>query len=358
MANQMVFWFKTMTEHSPEIYMRRALKLAAKGRGKVSPNPMVGCVIVKNDHIIGEGWHMHYGQAHAEVNAINQVADKSQLTGADLYVSLEPCAHTGKTGPCANLVASFPFRKVYICNIDSNPLVAGKGLKIIQTAGIQTETGILKEEGERLNARFFTFMQKKRPYIILKWAETADGFIARKDYTSKWISGNLSRQLVHKWRAEEEAIMIGTNTARYDNPSLNVRDWSGNNPTRIVLDRNLSLAINLNIFDQSQTTLCYNQLKSDVHGKTIFIKLDQHDAWLPQILTDLYNRKIQSVLVEGGSALLNSFIENNYWDEIRRFKANDIYFKEGIPAPTVTYSVEYSEKIQNDQLEIFLNNPN
>lgn len=346
-----------MTEHSPEIYMRRALELAVKGRGKVSPNPMVGCVIVKNGNIIGEGWHRQYGQAHAEVNAINQVVDKDLLNGADLYVSLEPCAHVGKTAPCANLVASFPFRKVYICNVDPNPLVAGKGLEIIQNAGIQTETNILKDEGERLNARFFTFMQKNRPYIVLKLAETTDGFIARKDYSSKWISGNLSRQLVHKWRTEEDAIMVGTNTAKYDNPTLNVRDWSGINPTRIVLDRNLSLMPNLNIFDQSQSTLCYNQLKSDVHGKTIFIKLNQDDAWLPQILTDLYNRKIQSVLVEGGSALLNSFIENNYWDEIRRFKATDIYFKEGIPAPVLKYSVEYSEKIQNDQLEVFLNNP-
>jgi len=223
-----------MTTNSPQLYMRRALELAVKGRGKVSPNPMVGCVIVKNESIIGEGWHKQYGQAHAEVNAINEVSDKSLLTGADLYVTLEPCAHHGKTPPCANLVAQYAFRKVYICNVDPNPLVAGKGLEIIQKAGIQTETGILEEDGKRLNARFFTFMQQNRPYIILKWAETGDGFIARNDYSSKWISGNLSRQLVHKWRAEEDAIMVGTNTARYDNPALNVRDWTGTNPTRIL----------------------------------------------------------------------------------------------------------------------------
>lgn len=345
-----------MTTHSPQIYMRRALELALKGRGKVSPNPMVGCVIVKDNRIIGEGWHKQYGQAHAEVNAINQVEDKSQLTDADLYVTLEPCAHFGKTPPCANLVASYAFRKVYICNVDPNPLVAGKGLEIINNAGIKTETGMLEEEGKRLNARFFTFMKLARPYIILKWAETADGFIARKDYSSKWISGNLSRQLVHKWRTEEDAIMVGTNTARYDNPALNVRDWSGTNPTRIVLDKKLSLAPDLKLFDQTQPTICYNLIKSEVQGNTIFVKLEEHADLLFQILTDLYNRKVQSVLVEGGSALLNSFLASNYWDEVRRFRATKVHFGQGIEAPVFRHVADYTEKIQDDQLEIFLNN--
>lgn len=338
-----------------ETYMLRALELAQLGRGKVSPNPMVGCVIVKDDKIIGEGWHQKYGQAHAEVNAINSVLDKSQLEGADIYVSLEPCAHHGKTPPCANLVASFPFRKLVIANTDPNPLVSGKGIDIVKQAGIEVETGILADVGEQLNTPFFTFMRKKRPYIILKWAQTADGFVARKDYTSKWISNSLSRKLVHKWRAEEDAIMVGKNTALHDNPSLNVRDWSGTDPIRIVIDSSLSLPADLKLFNSEVKTLCYNLVRSEEQGNNIFIKLEKEQPILPQLLEDLYRRKIQSVIVEGGSVLLNSFIREGLWDEIRRFTASTVNFGDGISAPVIGFKSEAFEILQADKLEIFFN---
>lgn len=340
-----------------ETYMRRALELALLGKGKVSPNPMVGCVIVKDDKIIGEGWHQQYGEAHAEVNAINSVADKSQLEGADIYVSLEPCAHHGKTPPCADLVASYPFRKLFIANTDPNPLVSGKGIELVKKAGIEVKTGILEDMGESINSRFFTFMRKKRPYIILKWAQTADGFIARKDFTSKWISNSISRKLVHKWRAEEDAIMVGRNTAMHDNPSLNVRDWSGTNPIRIVIDSSLSLPADLKLFNGEVKTLCYNLVRSEEQENNIFIKLEKEQPFLPQIMDDLYSRKIQSVIVEGGSVLLNSFIQQGLWDEVRRFTATGVNFGEGISAPGIDFKPKALEMLLSDKLEIFFNRP-
>ena len=253
--------------------MRRALELAENGRGQVSPNPLVGCVIEHHGKIIGEGWHQKYGEAHAEVNAVNSVKDKSLLKEACVYVSLEPCAHFGKTPPCADLLVENQVKKVVICNTDPNPLVAGKGIVKLREAGIEVETGILEKEGLELNKRFFHYLEKKRPYIILKWAETADGFIARKNFDSKWISNTLSRKLVHKWRTEEDAILVGTNTALYDNPQLNARDWTGNNPVRIVIDRHLKLPADLHLFDEQIPTICYNLIKNRNSGNVTFVKV-------------------------------------------------------------------------------------
>jgi len=344
-----------MVTREDELYMRRALELALRGRGYASPNPLVGCVIVKNGQILGEGWHRKYGEAHAEVNAISAVKDKEALKDASMYVTLEPCAHTGKTPPCARLIIQYPFKNVFIANTDPNPLVNGKGIELIKQAGIGVVTGVLEQTGYEINARFFTCIQKQRPYIVLKWAETADGFIARDDYSSKWISNRLSRTLVHKWRSEEDAVMVGGRTAHYDNPALNVREWNGRNPVRIVLDRNLSLAPDLRLFDQTQQTICYNEVRSEIAGNIIFVKLDKGTEQLQQLMTDLYQRKIQSVIVEGGAVLLNAFLSMGLWDEIRRFKSNEVYFGSGIAAPRYCRAPDESVWLRSDRLDIFKN---
>jgi len=335
-----------------ELFVRRTFDLALQGRGKVSPNPLVGCVIEKNGKIIGEGFHQQFGGPHAEVNAINSVPNKEELNGATLYVNLEPCSHYGKTPPCANLIIQYPFKKVVICNLDSNPLVAGKGIKIISDAGIHVDQGILENEGRKLNVRFFTFMEKKRPYIILKWAETEDGFIARKDYSSKWISNVYSRKLVHKWRSEEDAVMIGTNTALCDNPKLNVRDWQGRDPIRIYIDKNLKVGENSFLRDGSQKTICYNLLQNQSLPNQEFVKIDPTSDTLSFILKDLYEKKIQSVIVEGGTKLLQYFIDSNSWDEARVFTSK-VKFGDGIKSPAFHGNIGYVEDVDGDKLTIY-----
>jgi diaminohydroxyphosphoribosylaminopyrimidine deaminase/5-amino-6-(5-phosphoribosylamino)uracil reductase len=335
-----------------ELYMRRALELAQLGLGTVSPNPMVGCVIVHQDRVIGEGWHRKYGEAHAEVNAINSVVDKSLLAESTVYVNLEPCSHHGKTPPCADLLISHSIKEVVIANMDTNPLVGGKGIVKLEEAGIKVKTGVLESEGRELNKRFFTFLEKKRPYIILKWAQTADGFIARKNYDSKWISGEESRKLVHKWRSEEDSIMVATHTAQYDNPRLDVRDWSGVSPVRIVIDKKLELPSSLNLFDGTVETLCYNLKKDEKRDGVEFIKVTEENI-LKNILTNLYERNIQSVIIEGGAALHKSFIELHIWDEARVFVSNTV-FGGGIDA--VRLSLPYKEEIINeDKLLVYRN---
>jgi len=340
-----------MSINSSELYMLRAIELATMGLGHVSPNPLVGCVIVKDDVIISEGWHEKFGGPHAEVNAINKLEDKSQLEGATLYVNLEPCSHFGKTPPCANLIVQYPFKKIVISNVDPNPLVSGKGIEKLMSAGMEVEAGVLEAKGAELNKRFFSFMEKKQSYVILKWAETADGFIARENYESKWISGELSRKFTHKWRSEEDAVMVGTNTALYDNPQLNVRSWTGRNPTRIVIDKNLQLPEGANLLDGSQTTICYNYKKQEVKNFVEFVKLDPIDDLLKTILDDLYERKIQSVIVEGGAALLNSFIKQGLWDEARIFRSKK-EFGSGVEAPLVRGKVLSRDKIGEDELVV------
>lgn len=337
--------------------MLRALELASLGKGAVSPNPMVGCVIVHGDDIIGEGYHEEYGQAHAEPNAIASLKNPDLLPSSTVYVTLEPCAHWGKTPPCANLLVEKKVNKVVIGTVDTNPLVGGKGIQILKDAGIEVVTGVLDKKVREQNKRFFTFMEKKRPYIILKWAQTKDGFIARENYDSKWISNAYSRQLVHRWRSEEDAIMVGTLTAKYDNPQLNVREWIGKNPIRIVVDRNLTLDRSLQLFDQSQSTLCYNQVKEQKSENLEHVRLPAGFN-IGEILEDLYQRKIQSLIVEGGAQLLNRFIQENLWDEARVF-TGQVQFgsglpagRQGIPAPKIHGSIINEMEIIGDLLTI------
>ncbi|UII34315.1 bifunctional diaminohydroxyphosphoribosylaminopyrimidine deaminase/5-amino-6-(5-phosphoribosylamino)uracil reductase RibD [Fulvivirga ulvae] len=338
--------------HNDELFIQRAFDLAFLGLGSVSPNPLVGCVIVHHNKVIGEGWHMKYGDAHAEVNAINSVADKSLLPESTVYVSLEPCAHFGKTPPCSDLLVRHRVKRVVISNMDTNPLVGGKGIKKLEEAGIEVVTGVLEREGLEINKRFFTGLKKKRPYIILKWAETEDGFVARKNYDSKWISNETSRKLVHKWRAEEDSIMVGTNTAYYDNPGLNVRDWSGRNPVRVVIDRNLRLPKNLKIFDGSQPTICYNLLSGQASKRLQYVKLSETN-FLEALFLNLYEHGLRSIIVEGGAQLLNLLIEKDMWDEARVF-ISQTKFKEGIKAPAISGLVA-EEMIDTDKLLIYKN---
>lgn len=332
--------------------MQRALELAALGRGQVSPNPMVGCVIVHNGQIIGEGWHQRYGEAHAEVNALNRVEDQSLLTEATVFVTLEPCAHYGRTPPCADLLAKHHVRRVVVGAVDSNPLVGGKGIEKLKKAGIEVESGVLEDSCRALNVRFFAAMEKQRPYIILKWAQTTDGFVARSNYDSKWISNEQSRQMVHQWRADEDAILVGPNTAKYDNPRLNVRGVEGKDPTRILIDRNLSVAHDLNLFDGSQSTLIYNLKRSEKGQMLEFIQLHKKQ-FLNDLLTDLHQRKIQSLIVEGGSGILKAFIEAGLWDEARIFTSKT-EFGEGIAAPKVIGEEIDRQDINGDDLRFLI----
>ena len=339
--------------------MQRALQLAKLGAGAVSPNPMVGCVIVREGKIIGEGWHQKYGQAHAEVNAVNSVINKSLLAESEVYVTLEPCSHFGKTPPCADLLIKHQVKKVFVCNYDPNPLVAGQGIEKLRQAGIEVEIGLLAEEGRELNKRFFTYIEKKRPYIFLKWAESADGFIAKKNYEAVQISNLLSRRFVHKMRSEEDAIMVGTNTVRHDNPKLNTRFWTGKNAVRVLIDKDLTLPEASHIFDGSQETICYttvNRSSTSLSVPTVArsstsssipVIVDEntnHERVLEvllratgtenSILQDLYQRKIQSIIIEGGTLLLQSFIDLGLWDEAFILKSK-LILDNGIEAPKI-----------------------
>ena len=332
-----------------QLFMQRALQLARLGAGTVSPNPMVGCVIVHNGKIIGEGYHQKYGNAHAEVNAVNAASDKSLLSESDIYVTLEPCSHFGKTPPCADLLIKYKFKKVIVCNYDPNPLVAGQGIEKLRQAGIEVEVGLLEKEGMELNKRFFTYIEKKRPHIILKWAESADGFIAKKNYEAVQISNLLSRRFVHKMRSEEDAIMIGTNTVKYDNPTLNTRFWTGKNAVRVLVDKELSLSKNLHIFDNSQKTICYNSLKDKIIENNIFVRTPLNTSIEPFILEDLYQRKIQSIIIEGGTILLQSFIDLGLWDEAFILKS-EIILEQGIDAPKIKRKEVLRQKLGDNLL--------
>ena len=332
-------------------FMQRALELAQLGMGSVSPNPMVGCVIVHDHKIIGEGFHRMYGGPHAEVNAIHSVQNPELLTESIVYVTLEPCAHWGKTPPCANLLVEKKVKKVIIASLDTNPLVGGKGIELLKNAGIEVETGLMDQESRWLNRRFFTQIEQKRPYVILKWAQTKDGFVARGDYSSKWISSSQSRQVVHQWRAEEDAILVGKNTAKYDNPSLTVRDWIGNNPLRIVLDPRLELPENLNLFDGTVPTICLNTIKSDKIGDLEWVKM-KAGFGPKEILEELHRRKIQSLIVEGGTNVLNQFIQAELWDEGRVFTSKNT-FTTGISAPVLNQIPTETLAIGEDRLDYY-----
>ncbi|WP_053406074.1 bifunctional diaminohydroxyphosphoribosylaminopyrimidine deaminase/5-amino-6-(5-phosphoribosylamino)uracil reductase RibD [Persicobacter sp. CCB-QB2] len=332
-------------------FMLRAIQLAENGLGATYPNPTVGCVIVHQGKIIGEGWHQRAGEAHAEVNAVASVKDPSLLKESTAYVTLEPCSHFGKTPPCADLLIKHQLRRVVVAATDTNPQVAGTGLNKIQKAGIIVETGVCEAEAREMNRRFFTFMEKKRPYVVLKWAQTADGFVARENFDSKWISNIWSRTLVHKWRTEEQAIMVGKNTAHYDNPSLNARMWTGNDPVRIVIDRHLTLDSGLNLFRGKQPTICYNLTKSDTKGNTTYVAIKE-DNFLKAVFDDLYQRKILSVFIEGGAGLLKEILEAELWDEARIFKSQTI-FGTGISAPEISGFCQEKHLVNEDNLEIW-----
>lgn len=339
-----------------EFYIERCIQLAKNGLGTTYPNPMVGSVIVNNGKIIGEGWHYKSGMPHAEVNAIASVQDKTQLKTATLYVNLEPCSHFGKTPPCAQLIIDSGIRKVVIGNTDPNPKVAGRGIALLQNAGCEVVFGVLENECAELNKRFFTFHNKKRPYIFLKWAQTADRYIAPNPNTRTknepiWISNSYSKQFVHKMRAEEMAILVGTNTVLQDNPTLTTREWSGENPIRIVIDKDLKLDRKLNIFSSEAPTLIITENNHEDNSDTHLIA--DFDNPLPQQICDLlYKKEIQSVIIEGGTQTLNSFIESDLWDEAFVFTA-PVTFGDGIKAPSITGDVIRKEDIAGNQLIVF-----
>jgi diaminohydroxyphosphoribosylaminopyrimidine deaminase/5-amino-6-(5-phosphoribosylamino)uracil reductase len=337
-----------------EQYMRRCLELAKQAAGFVAPNPLVGCAIVYEGKIIGEGFHQKFGEAHAEVNAIHSVSDPLLLQHSTLYVNLEPCSHIGKTPPCADLIIQKKIPEVIIGCPDLNPLVSGNGIRKLQAAKCKVQTGILEAESKELNKRFITFHKKKRPYIILKWAQTRDCFLAPKNNSRTNISNEFSRTLAHCWRSEEQSIMIGTNTALHDNPKLDARLWNNRNPVRVVLDRELKLPPSLNLFDHSVPTIVFTEKEKRGEENIGFIQLDFKNNLLENILHILYEMQIQSVLVEGGARLLQSLIEKSLWDEARIFIA-PLLLHEGISAPKISAAPISEENIYGDQLIVIRN---
>jgi diaminohydroxyphosphoribosylaminopyrimidine deaminase/5-amino-6-(5-phosphoribosylamino)uracil reductase len=326
--------------------MQRCIDLAKNGLGTTYPNPLVGSVIVYNDKIIGEGWHRKAGEPHAEVNAINSVKNQSLLSQSTIYVSLEPCSHFGKTPPCSELIISKNIPNIVIGTIDPFAQVSGAGIQKLKDAGRNVTVGILENECNQLNKRFFTFHTQKRPYIILKWAESADGYIAplrKPKQEPVWLSNVYSRQLVHKWRSEEQAILVGTQTVLDDNPSLTVRDWSGRHPIRIVLDQNNRISKESSIFDNQAQTILLSMTEID-YSKKIGV----------QIANFLFNHGIQSVIIEGGSKTLQTFIDENIWDEARIFKGVSL-LHQGIKRPQISAQYNAKEYILNDELLIFFN---
>lgn len=341
-----------------EKYIRRCIELAQNGLGTTYPNPMVGSVIVYEDRIIGEGWHKKAGEPHAEVNAVNSVIDKSLLQKATIYVSLEPCSHFGKTPPCCDLIIQHKIPNVVIGTVDPNEKVAGRGIAKLIEAGANVSVGFLETECNELNKRFFTFHQKKRPYIILKWAETSDGFIApkeRQETKPVWITNQYSRQLVHKWRSEEQAILVGTQTVLEDNPKLDVRDWTGNSPVRVILDQNNRIHKDYNVLNGQVKTIVICQTRTAIDKEnTIFEVIDFKQNIARQITEVLYRHQIQSLIVEGGQKTLATFIEENLWDEARIFTGSTI-FTSGTKAPTFIKTPSEKYRISNDELIITKN---
>lgn len=344
-------------------FMQRCLQLAANGIGQTFPNPMVGAVIAHQGRIIGEGYHVRAGEAHAEVNAIEAVKERELLPESTMYVNLEPCAHYGKTPPCAKRIVEEQIPRVVIGTPDPNEQVAGKGVAIMEAAGTEVITGVLEQEAHMLNRRFFTWQLQKRPYIILKWAQTLDGFIDMKrkpedPIKPNWITNEVARINVHKWRAHEQAIMVGTHTAQKDNPKLNVRNWSGPDPLRIVLDKNLNLSHDLALLDQKMLTIVYNAQK-DTQQENLTLKRLAFEQGktevLRQVLADLYARGIQTLFTEGGAALINSFVEAGLWDEARLFVGNT-FFREGVKAPALKHEILMREEyFGHSKLFVFRN---
>lgn len=347
-----------LSEHQK--YMQRCIDLAQMGLGKTYPNPMVGSVVVFEEKIIGEGWHQKAGDPHAEVNAINSVEDKTLLKKATIYVSLEPCSHFGKTPPCADLILHHKIPKVVVGCLDPNPKVAGSGVKKLLEAGCKVALGVLENECKNLNKRFFTFHQKKRPYIILKWAQTSDGFIAPiEQETGKpfWITGKAAKQLVHKWRGEEQAILVGTTTVLKDNPQLTNRLWEGNSPVRVILDQHLKINKDAAVLDGTVKTIVltskneteFPNLKN-VHFETIPF----NDKLAYYICEVLFNHNIQSVIIEGGAQTLQTFIDSKIWDDARFFTGKKV-LSQGIKSPLINKKIDQTVLISEDQLSFIYN---
>ena len=332
--------------------MHRCVELARNGLGNTYPNPLVGCVIVNNDIIIGEGWHRQAGAPHAEVNAINSVKDTSQVKESTLYVNLEPCSHFGRTPPCADLIIASGIKTVVIGSLDPNPKVAGKGVESLKMAGCEVITNVCKVQCDELNKRFFTYHTKKRPYIILKWAQTNDGFIAppmsvRSEIGPVWITNEFSRQLTHKLRSEEHGILVGTNTVLADNPSLTTRDWQGHSPERFILDRKSKIDQDAKVMDGKVETRILTESRRDNLKNTTFEVLDFDDDLIKHICDMLYRHEIQSLIVEGGAKTIQTFIDSNLWDEAMVFES-EASFKEGVAAPKLSGQIFSKKKIKND----------
>lgn len=337
--------------------MHRCLQLAKQGGGSVAPNPMVGAVLVYNDRIIGEGYHKQYGQAHAEVNCINSVAneDKGLISKSTLYVSLEPCAHHGKTPPCADLIVANKIPHVIIACKDEFAAVNGKGIAMLEAKGVNVVVGVLEKDAMALNKRFFTYHKKKRPYIILKWAQSNDNKIAAFTDERMLISNPLSDQLVHKWRSEEAAILVGTNTAKKDNPYLTTRLWPGKNPVRIVIDNDLQLPVSLHLFDKSTKTIVFNTVKEE-EGEMLSYYRIHRDKIVVQVLEKLYTLELQSVIIEGGAKLIQSFIDAGMWDEARVITNTGLTIGPGKDAPLLKNEVlQFHEQLLNDSFGYYTN---
>lgn len=356
-----------MTSH--EIYMYRCLELAQLGAGNVAPNPMVGAVLVYNDRIIGEGYHQQYGKAHAEPNCIASVKDEDKhlIDKSTLYVSLEPCAHFGKTPPCADLIVEKKIPKVIVGCRDPFVQVNGKGIEKLKAAGVEVELGILENECKELNKRFFTFHTQHRPYVILKWAQTFDGKIANEDYSRIQISNEHTNRIVHKWRSEEMAIAVGTNTALFDDPELTTRLSPGKNPIRVVVDMNLRLPKNLKLFNSKTPTIIFNTKEHTLPLEKIsmeelrkigtgFYQVTEDVSLVHQMINALYRMNVQSVLIEGGNYLLQSFIDEEMWDEARVITNELLSIGAGLPAPVLkNETLQSSEKVFSDVIRIYKN---
>lgn len=344
-----------MNDNQHELYMQRCLDLAALGMGNVAPNPMVGAVVVYNDGIIGEGYHEQFGQAHAEVNAINMVEDQSLLTKSTLYVNLEPCAHHGKTPPCADLIIERKFQRVVVCNMDPNKEVAGKGLQRMRDAGIEVISNVLSSKGRWLNRRFFLFHEQNRPYIILKWAQTIDGFLdierkADDDQKALKITNASSDELVHRWRAEEMAILVGKNTVLLDNPSLTTRLWPGKNPLRIVIDPQLQLPKTLTLFSDGLPTWVYNAKKAFCEAEICYERIIDPMRFEHEIAHHLFQNDIQSVIIEGGRNTIQRFYDAGLWDEARVFTGMHRIGR-GVRIPEFVGKLKRTSHIDNDILQ-------
>jgi len=338
--------------------MHRCFELALAGAGHVSPNPMVGSVLVHNDRIIGEGYHQRYGEAHAEVNCLNSVKenDRDLITSSTLYVSLEPCAHFGKTPPCSDLIIEKKIPKVVIGCRDPFKQVNGKGIEKMQAVGVEVVVGVLEQEAIALNRRFISFHKNHRPYVVLKWAETADGKMANEDFSRILITNEFTNRLVHKWRSEEASILVGTNTAKYDDPALTTRLWPGASPTRLVIDMDLQLPASLQLFDRQVPTIVFNTVKHEEQQNLLYYQVTNDVSIVHQVINALYRLRVLSVLVEGGTRLLQSFIDEGVWDEIRLLRAQKTTPHNGIPAPMISKAQWRSrETIFTDTIEYFIN---